>query len=129
LAHQSYAQAGPYAEAFEHFLLLYEDPSGLQAALDYSDELEGQGRVTIAVVVRTVSFLAVGDATSFLAQLQLLKQFGTPLSMLIWTPLAARHRADPAMQVWIVDTGLDTLWRERGAPDLCRPAEDGWSCR
>ena len=42
---------------------------------------------------------------------------------------AQRHRQSEAMKAWVDSLGYQSLWRERGWPDLCRPlGEDDFEC-
>jgi hypothetical protein len=74
------------------------------------------------------SYLAVLDAPRFFEQLEVIQSFDDSVATVAWAPHAAAMRGSPAMQEWIRHMSLDTLWRQRGAPDYCLPDNEGWRC-
>lgn len=107
------------------------DPSGLPVALAWADS---QGDVDSESLQRSeyakASFLLVaGDSVAFFEQLGRVGAFDDTYPTVLWSASAQRHRQSDEMQRWATETGLVDLWRNRGWPDLCRPAgTDGFTC-
>jgi len=67
--------------------------------------------------------------------LLLLRQYEAYLSNLggdwffmLWCPLARPIRQLPSFQAEVTKAGMFEYWKERGWPDLCHPAGDGFVC-
>jgi TolB-like protein len=106
-----------------------DDPSLLPAALARADEAERQGAGFTAEYMRLNFLLVGGTPDAFFEQVTRMFRVDNTVSALVWVPSAARHRRAPAMKSWVRAMGYDMLWRERGWPDLCRPAgDDDFEC-
>jgi tetratricopeptide (TPR) repeat protein len=126
-------------KVFDDGVLTARDPDRqaietVLAALDESgDKALG---IEAAVLTGQISVLKwLGAEAEILGFLQTLLESGrhvelsTALGQSIWIPAFAEVRQLPGFKPFLKETGLVDLWRERGWPDLCRPAgEEGFIC-
>ena len=129
IARSRYSLAMPgSAKQTEHMIILRADPARLPEALAYADEVARDEDPQTAEYLRMTAYLAVLDAPRFFKQLEVIQSFDNSVPTVAWAPHAAGMRGFPAMREWIRQMGLDTLWRQRGAPDYCVPDNEGWRC-
>ncbi|MEE4172932.1 MAG: tetratricopeptide repeat protein [Xanthomonadales bacterium] len=106
-----------------------EDPSTLDDALAWVDEAQEAGAGFTAEYMRANFFTVAGTPADFFAQIEKIRPVDDTISSLVWSQLAGRHRRSAAMRDWVGTMGFESLWRERGWPDLCRPVgDDDFEC-
>jgi len=115
---------GPQKQSIETVITAIRDPSllqnGIEAALDWGNVVA----LGYFGADQEIAQLVNSDMDSGKTIANSLR-----LSFHLWAPGFAKLRQLPEYKQFLRDFGLVDLWKERGWPDLCRPAgEDDFVC-